>query len=222
MANKVNVIPPKAREILDAITGEFGIEVIEDYIKLYKRRQRKRMKRHNTKEEVAYDVYKLMYEEGYSRSRAINKIEAERHISDKTINNHLNNFNQEAKKNNFYTFGYIIDRMYYNSNNFNQFYCMGGYYYVNEAIELLARENDLEKEVLETYYFRYKTLPKKEKAKYNLDFNNIKIPEEIKCVIPDEYLQIDETQQNKETSTPANENEAPDIDIDIDPDDIPF
>ena len=220
MANKIKPIPSKARELLEAITKEFGIEVIEDYIKLYKKRQRRRMKRHNTKEEVAYDVYKLMFDEGYDRTRAIEKVAIERHLKEPTINNHLNNFNQEAKKNNFYTLGWIVDKIYDYANINGQFSCNGYYYYTNEAIELLAKTNNLEPEILETYYWRYKTLKKREKAKYKIDLDSIIIPDDIKCVIPKEYLP-QETITKQETNI-NNDFSQKNTKIEIDEDEIPF
>ena len=187
MANTIKPIPSKARELLEAITKEFGIEVIRDFIKIYEKRQLKRMKKYNTKEEVAYDVYKLMFYDKYSRTRAIDEIAIKRHLQRPTINNHLNNFNQEAKKNNFYTLGWIVDKIYDYANMNGQFFC-NEYYYIDDAIELLAKANDLEKEVLETYYWRYKTLTKRERAKYKINLDSVIIPDNIKCVIPKEYL----------------------------------
>ena len=176
MANKIKPIPSKAIELLEAVVSEFGIETIEDYIKIYKRQQRKRMKKHNTKEEVAYDVYDLMFNEGYSRTRAIERVAIERNLREPTINNHLNNFNQEAKKNNFYTLGWIVDNIYDYYQNHNIYHYEE---HQEKDIDKFAKENNLEREILDAYYWRYKTLPKKEKSKYKLDFNNVNIPDEF-------------------------------------------
>jgi hypothetical protein len=174
--NNKTTIPTKAREQLEAITEKFGIEVIEKYIKLYKKKQRNLMKHHNTKEDVAYDVYKLIYQEGYNITKAKEAIAAKRNIKENTINNHLNNFNKEAKKNNFYTLGYIVDKIYnYYRNDWS------GY----SMIELLATENNLEYEILETYYWKYKTLIKREKNKFKIDMNSIKISNRIKEILPE-------------------------------------
>ena len=205
MGNKTKVIPSKAREILESVTNEFGIEVIEDYIKIYKKRQRKRMNKNNTKEKIAYEVYDLIYREGYSRVRAIEKIAMEKNISEHTVNNHLNNFNQEAKKNNFYTLSWIVDKIY-DSCNYNSI-CL------ENSINSLAKENNLERDILDTYYWRYKTLPKKEKAKYELNFNSINIPDDFFHNRTLENNLISKINFNQELS---NENTQ------IDDSDIPF
>lgn len=221
MANKIKPIPSKARELLEAVVNEFGIDVIKDYIKIYDKQQRRRTKKYNTKEEIAYEVYRLMYQEGYSRIRAIEKVAVEKNISENTINNHLNNFNKEAKKNNFYTFGWIVDKIYDYANMNGQFYC-NSWYYIDEAIDLLAKTNDLEKEVIETYYWKYKTLPKREKSKYKLDLNSIKIPDDIKCVIPKDYLPQETTLQETTFNQNSNKNFSSNNNIQLDEDDIPF
>jgi len=205
MGNKTKVIPSKAREILESVTNEFGIEVIDDYIKIYKKRQRKRMNKNNTKEKIAYEVYDLIYREGYSRVRAIEKIAMEKNISEHTVNNHLNNFNQEAKKNNFYTLSWIVDKIY-DSCNYNSI-CL------ENSINSLAKENNLERDILDTYYWRYKTLPKKEKAKYELNFNSINIPDDFFHNRTLENNLISKINFNQELS---NENTQ------IDDSDIPF
>ncbi len=211
MANKIKPIPTKARELLEAVVSEFGIETIEDYIKIYKRQQRKRMKRHNTKEEVAYDVYNLMFNEEYSRTRAIDEVVIKRNLRRPTINNHLNNFNQEAKKNNFYTFGWIVNKIYdYYENSYN-------YQALEYDLNLLAKENDLEREILDAYYWRYKTLPKREKSKYKVDLSSVKIPDYFKNNILEEYFQ-QETTLNQESNNNFSQNKN----IQIDKDDIPF
>lgn len=201
--NNKTTIPIKAREQLEAITEKFGIEVIEKYIKLYKKKQRNLMKHHNTKEDVAYDVYKLMFEEKYDRTKAINEISIKRNITISTINNHLNSFNQEAKKKNFYTLGWIVDKIYDTYNN-NQ--------YINDNsdfdINLLATENNLEKEILETYYYKYKTLIKREKDKFEIDIKSIKIPDAIKNIFP-EYFSKNEDTSNTTTDLYSDEDDIP-------------
>jgi uncharacterized protein YbcC (UPF0753/DUF2309 family) len=203
MANKIQNIPAKAKELLEVVTEEFGMEVIEKYIKLYKKRQRKTMKHHNTKEGVAYDVYKLMFEEKYDRTKAINEISIKRNITISTINNHLNSFNQEAKKKNFYTLGWIVDKIYDTYNN-NQ--------YINDNsdfdINLLATENNSEKEILETYYYKYKTLIKREKDKFEIDIKSIKIPDAIKNIFP-EYFSKNEDTSNTTTDLYSDEDDIP-------------
>jgi hypothetical protein len=175
MANKINTIPAKVRELLDAVTEEFGIEVIKEYIELYRQRRRKLMKHHNTKEDVAYDVYKLMFNSKYNRARAIDEIAIKRNIKYNTINNHLNSFNQKAKEKNFYTIGFIIDKIYD--------YCKNNFECISPIIKSFAEENNLENRVLKTYYWKYKTLTEREKSKFEINLKNLKLPEKIKDLV---------------------------------------
>ena len=208
MANEIKPIPSKARELLEAVVSEFGIEVIEDYIKIYKKQQRKRMRRHNTKEEVAYDVYDLMFNKEYDKTRAKEIIALRRHLSENTINNHLYNFDKEAKKNNFYTLGWIVDRIYeYHQGNFTLY----------EDIDALSTMNDLERNILDIYYWKYKTLPKREKSKYKVDLNSVKIPSDFKENMLKEYYS-QETTFNQEPNNNFSQNDN----IQLDEDDIPF
>jgi len=200
MGNNIKPIPSKAREYLEAITDEFGIEVIEEYIKSYKKRQRRRMRKNNTKEEVAYDVYKLIFKEKYNRTRAIEKIALERNIKENTINNHLNNFNKEAKENNFYTIGWIADKIYD--------YTYYDYTNLEKNLNLLVKANELEMNILDTYYWKYKTLPKKEKIKYKVSLSNVKIPNDLKYNILKEYFP-EYNEINKKNNTQTNEDEIP-------------
>lgn len=208
MANEIKPIPSKARQILEAVFNEFGIEVIKDYVKLYDKQQRRRTKKHNTKEEVAYDVYDLMFNKEYDKTRAKEAIALKRHLSKNTINNHLYNFDKEAKKNNFYTFGWIVDRIYeYYQGNFGLY----------EYIDTLSTMNDLEKNILDTYYWKYKTLPKREKSKYKVDLNSVKIPSDFKENMLKEYYS-QETTFNQEPNNNFSQNDN----IQLDEDDIPF
>ena len=208
IANKIKPIPSKARELLEAVVSEFGIEVIKDYIKIYDKQQRRRRTKHNTKEEVAYDVYDLMFNKGYDKTRAKETIALKRHLSKNTINNHLYNFDKEAKKNNFYTLGWIVDRIYeYHQGNFGLY----------EDIDTLSTINDLERDILFTYYWKYKTLPKREKSKYKVDLNSIKIPSIFKETLLKEYYPQETTlNQNSNNNFSSNNN------IQLDEDDIPF
>ena len=207
MANKIKPIPSKAREILEAVVNEFGVEVIEDYIKLYKRQQRKRMKKHNTKEEVAYDVYDLMFNKGYDKTRAKETIALKRHLSENTINNHLYNFDKEAKKNNFYTLGWIIDRIY-------EYY--RGDFSLYEDIDALSTINDLEKDILLTFYWKYKTLSKREKTKYKIDLSSVKIPADFKDGVLKDYFPQSINNQTSNNNFSQNNN------IQFDEDSLPF
>jgi hypothetical protein len=190
MSNEKNVIPDEAKEILDSVVKNFGFKVIKTYMELHRKEEWKKRKRVNTKEEVAYDVYKIMFNEKCSRKNAIHIVGDKRKIKEKTINNHLNNFNREAKNNNFYTFGWFINEMYELSEGSDKFTFrgIGLEYSVSECIKLLAKENELDKKVLETYYYRYKTLPKREKSKYKVDINSITIPNNLLFIIPQKYI----------------------------------
>jgi len=192
MGNKTKVIPSKAREILESVTNEFGIEVIRNYVKNYNSRKRKGEKKHNTKEEVAKDVYNLMFNKGYSKARAKEAIALKRNLSENTINNHLYNFDKEAKKNNFYTYGWIMDNIY-------SYY--RGSFELYDTVDNLSRLNNIERDVLLIYLWKYNTLQKKERKKYQINLDNIILSNEVVEILPYEslpnkYKELQNTRQN--------------------------
>jgi len=175
MGNKIKAIPEKAEEILDKVVETFGIETIKKYVNNYNRKNRKKQKRHNTREEVVKDILELIVNQGYNRTKATEKVADKRNIEPKTANNHLTAFYKEAKQNNFFTYGFIYKKMedYFlpDGGHYDYYSAQREFY---EAVKEFCEINEIEEEKLYLYFLRYKSLIPKEKKKYQLNFSNIK------------------------------------------------
>jgi len=176
--NTIKTLPLKAKTKLDEVVKEFGIDVIKEYVKDYHRQERRKQKKHNTMEEVAYEVYKLMYEDGYSRTRAIEKVADDRHVSPHTIRNHLQRFDKQAKENNFYTFGWILDNILAHSYDMSI-----KAHSFKSVIKKLANINNIDMVVIETYLYKYATLLPQNKAKYRVNLKKLKLTKQIEKII---------------------------------------
>lgn len=147
MNNKKITIDESTNEILELIAKTHGIEIINGFVKTYNKKLRKQQTRVNYYDEIAMSVYQLVHEDKYSKTRAIDKIAEDNNISDKTVRNHCAKFDKEAKKFDFYSFGYLVDEAL-------QYAAQPIY----QVIEALSNLNELEIEIGEIYYFKYKKL----------------------------------------------------------------
>jgi hypothetical protein len=114
--NKIN-IENTIKEVLEQEGQEKGIQIIRDIVNSIAKNKRKTKIRVNTFDSIAMEVYSLMYEEKYSRSRAIDKVSFDKDLAVSSINNHLTKFNNIAKEDDYMNFGYFlnieIDKMRY-------------------------------------------------------------------------------------------------------------
>ena len=145
--------------ILNLIVEQHGIEAIRNFIIEYNKGQRKKQIRVNTYDDIAFKVYSLMFKDGYSKTRAINKI-SNHNLVDFTIRNHCAKFDKEAKEANYYSFGVAVDEKYKDDTNNLPRY--NTEYMLYETINELADENNIPRKNAKAYYYKYKTCRKRD------------------------------------------------------------
>ena len=152
-------ITKNPKEILEKIVEIHGIDTIRDFMKRYNKKTRKNQPRTNDYDVIAYKVYNLMFEDDYSKTRAIDKIADNHSLKNNTVRNHCAKFDEEAKEENYYSFGVAVDKKYkddpYNSTRYNTEGML------HRVINNLADENNIPNRNAEAYYYKYKTCKKR-------------------------------------------------------------
>ena len=162
-------------KILDEIVENKGIEFIKEYLGQYNKIQRRKQINVNKYDDVAKDVYDLMYNQNYSNKKAMDKVADDRNITFYAVRNHYNKLNRQARAFDFFSFGALIDELipyygdgdYYN-NNYEQ-----AEYELNE----LAKENYITYQVAQVYYNKYKHSNLKKRP--TVDYKKFKVPKSL-------------------------------------------
>jgi len=154
-------------EILEKILEHHGIGVIREFMNGYNKKARKKQTRVNKYEEIALNVYNLMYTEyfdedlgyldNYDKTRAIAKVADEKSLTYNTVRNHCAKFDKEAKEFDYYSFGSLIEEK--------------GLHYIN----IFAKENNISSEFANIYYKKYLNFNGK-KEKLIIDTSKFKVP----------------------------------------------
>lgn len=145
--------------ILQQEGQESGIKLIRDILNNIAKGMRRKKIRVNTFDSIASGIYFLMAKEGYSRARAIDRIEEERSITSSTINNHLRTFNKKAKEIDYMNFGYCAEGYAYkNYSGFGEF---------DDYIIMFGDKFNFSQKESLAYFFKFKI----DEKKYIPDFD---------------------------------------------------
>jgi len=152
-------------KVLEKIVKENGIEVIKDFVKSYNKELRKQSTRVNYYDEISKQVYDLVFESNYSKTRAIDKIALDNNINSHTVRNHCAKFDKEAKEFDYYSFGALIGEAHLFLDNYN----------ISQTISYISRLNNLDFEIANIYYEKYKASKKPQE----IDINKFIKPREM-------------------------------------------
>lgn len=169
-------IKDNPKEILNLIVEEHGIGIIKEFLNEYNRRLRKRAPKGNSYIEIATEVYSLIEGGRYGIMKAIEKVADRRNLSINTVRNHKARFDKEAIKNNFYTYGEVINEL---EKKIVNPYDYGTSDYFDSLIDELAKINDLSRSVIDAYYTKYKLEKQKKDNKYTADYSKIKLNDKL-------------------------------------------
>ncbi len=150
------------KEILKKLAETHGIDIIKDFIKEYNKQARKKSIHVNNYDKIACEVYSLVFNEKYSKTRAIDRIAEDNNLSSNTVRNHCAKFDKEANQFDYFSFGALIDEAWAFFPNFNE----------NEIIRYIAQLNNVKYEIASIYFGKYKNLSHrytKEPATKNID-----------------------------------------------------
>lgn len=160
MEKKIN-IEKTIKAILEQEGQQEGINKIRNILNSISKNNRKKTIRVNTFDFIAYEVYDLMFNNSYSRTRAIDKIADDKNLSSSTVNNHLNKFSKQASEDDYMNFGANVDTR----SKFSDIYS-------NDIIRLLWEATSfgeifyISEEASKAYYLKYR-LDKKKKENRN-------------------------------------------------------
>jgi len=204
------------KEVLAKIAEIHGIGIIKEFINEYNKEQRKKSPKVNSYIDVAIKVYDLVMHSGYSITRAKETVADTEKISINTVRNHKKKFDDEAKENNFYTIGEVIEKL---ENAIVDKEVYGTYDSFSWYIELLAELNNLDRKTIDIYYYKYKQEKRKKNNKYTVDYSKIKLNDNIYSMI---NPSISSEQETNNTTDLSDIVETPDKSVDLDESDIPF
>jgi len=139
-------IKENPKEILNAIAKEHGIEYIKKFLNTYNKAQRKKQKKINSYDEIAKEVYNLVLNNDYSKTRAMDEIADRRNIKAYTVRNHCSKFDKEIREFDFYSFGVLVNEQ-------RAFHGV--------SLKDLSRINNIDYDLAEIFYYKYKTAKKK-------------------------------------------------------------
>jgi hypothetical protein len=151
MNNELN-IHNNPNDVLKQIAEYHGIDLVKEFIKSFDKAQRKKQIRVNGYVEIANKVYRLMEHENYSKTRAIDKVALDNHITHHTVRNHCAKLDKEAKEFDYYSFGKLIDDIEMFTEE-----------YQSQIISNLSSMNGITSDDGEVYYMKYQQDKKKNK-----------------------------------------------------------
>jgi hypothetical protein len=152
---------------LDEIVKVHGIEAIREYVKDYNKKSRKKQKKGNTYLEVAKDVYQLMMNQDYDKTRAIEQIAIIRNSSSNTVRNNCAKFDKIAKEYDYVSFSTFFHKILAN-NPYNQQFGHNPNYHDNIILQKVAKLNKLDNEIAEIYIYKYSNLTYDKKEATNI------------------------------------------------------
>lgn len=164
------------KAIIEQEGKEKGISLIRNIVNSIAKGQRKKKKRVNSYDSIAFEVYNLMFNDGYSRTRAIDKISLDKDLALSTVNNHLNNFSKQAKQDDYLNFGKAIDEIIranenQNSNYYNYYYSTGELPGLYESI-IYGKEFNFIDIYSQALYLKYSLdIKKKENHNFKRDYS---------------------------------------------------
>jgi len=156
MNNRSLDVTNNPNEVLKEIANTHGIDMINAFVKEHNKKQRKKQVRVNGYADIACNVYVLMRDHGYSKTRALDKIALDKNINFNTVRNHCAKFDKEAKEFDYYSFGALIED--------TQRIASGNYSIYEHLVSDLASLNDIETKIALVYHFKYHEDKKKKKV----------------------------------------------------------
>jgi phosphoenolpyruvate carboxylase len=141
-------------KILEQEGKQKGIQLIRTILKNINKKERSKQIRVNNYEEISKLVYELIFDRGYSRSRAIEQVANIQRISESTVNNHLTKFNREAREKDYMSIGAWVNE------------CLKEEHF-NHYIEDKISEWNVDKEIAMIYHKKFlKDIKKKENKNF--------------------------------------------------------
>jgi len=199
------------KEVLAKIAEIHGIGIIKEFINEYNNKQRKKSNKVNSYIDIAIKIYDLVMHNSYSITRAKATIADTEKISEHTVRNHKARFDREAKENNFYTIGKVVEKLESEIVDESNY---GTYNVFDWHIEELAKLNNLDRKMVDIYYYKYKQEKRKKNNEYTVDYSKIKLNDNI-------YSWINPSTPSNSSNT-SNTPETSNKSINIDEYDIPF
>ena len=133
-------------EVLKKLVEVHGIDIVKDFIKDHNKQSRKKSIHVNNYDKIACEVYSLVFNETYSKTRAMDKVAEDNDLSPHTVRNHCSKFDKEANQFDYFSFGALIDEAWAFLPHHND----------RETIGYIAQLNNVKIEIAKIYYAKYK------------------------------------------------------------------